>query len=498
MFDKVLIANRGEIAVRVIRACRALGMKAVMVYSTADRLSRAVLMADEAYCIGEPEARKSYLDGDKILAVAKACGAGAIHPGYGFLSENAAFARKVEEAGIAFVGPNATAIDAMGDKINSRHAMMKAKVPVIPGIERPSFTKEELAAAAKEIGYPVMLKATAGGGGKGIRIVHQEKDLWSAYERSVGESEKAFGNGTVFVEKAVEGPHHIEFQIFGDKHGNAVHLFERECSVQRRHQKVVEESPSPFMTPELREKMGVAAVKAAQAIGYDNAGTVEFLVDKHRNFYFLEVNTRLQVEHPITELVVGVDLVVEQLRVAAGAKLSFTQEELKQTGHAIELRICAEDPDNNYLPDIGRIESVILPDGPGVRLDSALAAGTEVTLHYDPMLAKLIAWGHDRSEAIGRLKQALTEFKISGLKTNIPFLGDILRDSRFIEGVYDTSFLEGFEKPPLRQDVLEAAIVAAVLFRHVEGGAGMKLVSSGGKGLDPWKSYGRVRGARRL
>ncbi len=497
MFDKVLIANRGEIAVRVIRACRALGMKTVIVYSTADRLSRAVLMADEAYCIGPPEARKSYLDGKKIIDVARRSGAQAIHPGYGFLSENAAFAREVKEAGLVFVGPNAEAIDAMGDKINSRHAMEKAGVPVIPGIERPSFTKEALKEAAREIGYPVMLKATAGGGGKGIRIVHDEKDLWQAYERSVGESEKAFGNGTVFVEKAIEGPHHIEFQVFGDKHGHYVHLFERECSVQRRHQKVVEESPSPFMTPELRAEMGEAAVTAARAIGYDNAGTVEFLVDRHRKFYFLEVNTRLQVEHPITELVVGVDLVVEQLRVAAGEKLSFEQEKLAQTGHAIEVRICAEDPDNNYMPDVGLIESVILPDGPGIRLDSAMAAGLEVTLHYDPMLAKLIAWGHDRAEAIGRLKQALTEFKISGLRTNVPFLGDILRDERFVAGVYDTSFLEHFEKPPLRQDVFDAAIIAAALFKHVEGG-GRKLAGSGKGGLDPWKSFGRVRGARRL
>lgn len=497
MFEKVLIANRGEIAIRVIRACHALGINTVLVYSTADRLSRAVRLADEVYCIGEPEAALSYLDTKKILAVAKESGADAIHPGYGFLSENAAFAREAAANGITFIGPNPEAIDEMGDKINSRRLMKEAGVPCIPGIERDSFTKDELKAAAKEIGYPVMLKATAGGGGKGIRIVHKEEDLWSSYERSVGESAKAFGDGRIFLEKAVLGPHHIEFQIFGDSHGNVVHLFERECSIQRRHQKVVEETPSPFMTPELRSDMAAAAIQSAKALGYDNAGTVEFLVDKDRNFYFLEVNTRLQVEHPITEMVTGIDLVVEQIRVAAGQPLSFRQEDLVQRGHAIEVRVCAEDPDNNYMPAVGTVKAMTLPQGPGVRLDSALTQGMEVGLYYDSMLAKLICYGKDRNEALRRLMQALGEFKIAGLKTNIPFLGEVIRDARFRYGDYDTSFLEGFEKPELRQDLMDASIIAAALYRHIHGVAAKKLV--GGKGgLDPWKSYGRMKGVRRI
>ncbi|MFT7616714.1 MAG: acetyl-CoA carboxylase biotin carboxylase subunit [Planctomycetota bacterium] len=497
MFEKVLIANRGEIAIRVIRGCHALGIHTVLVYSTADRLSRAVRLADEAYCIGGPEAATSYLDTEKILAVAEESGADAIHPGYGFLSENADFARAAAEKGIAFIGPNPRAIDEMGDKINSRNLMKEAGVPVIPGVEAESFTEDELKAAANKIGYPVMLKATAGGGGKGIRIVHKEEDLWSSYERSVGESAKAFGDGRVFVEKAVLGPHHIEFQIFGDKHGNVVHLYERECSIQRRHQKVVEETPSPFMTPELRSAMAEAAIQSAKALGYDNAGTVEFLVDKDRNFYFLEVNTRLQVEHPITEMILNVDLVTEQLKVAAGQPLSFTQEDLQPRGHAIEVRVCAEDPDNNYMPAVGTIQAMTLPQGPGVRLDSALSQGMEIGLYYDSMLAKLICYGKDRNEALRRMMQALAEFKLSGLKTNIPFLGEVIRDARFRYGEYDTSFLESFEKPELRQDLLDASIIAAAIYRHIHGTKAKKLV--GGKGaLDPWKSYGRMKGVRRI
>ncbi len=497
MFEKILIANRGEIAIRVIRACHALGITSVLVYSAADRLSRAVRLADEVYCIGGPEASKSYLDTDKILAVAKESGADAIHPGYGFLSENASFARAAKDMGIAFIGPNPEAIEEMGDKINSRALMKAAGVPVIPGVERESFTESELKEAAKEIGYPVMLKATAGGGGKGIRVVHEESELWQAYERSVGESEKAFGDGRVFVEKAVLGPHHIEFQIFGDTHGNVVHLFERECSVQRRHQKVVEETPSPFMTKELRASMAEAAIKSAKAIGYDNAGTVEFLVDKDRNFYFLEVNTRLQVEHPITEMTLGVDLVTEQIHVAAGHPLSFQQSDLVPRGHAIEVRVCAEDPDNDYMPAVGTIEAMTLPQGPGIRLDSALSKGMEVGLYYDSMLAKLIAYGNNRNEALRRLMQALGEFKLAGLKTNIPFLGEVVRDARFRYGEYDTSFLDTFEKPELREELLEASVIAAALQRHVQGVASKKTVAGAG-GLDPWKNYGRLKGVRRI
>ncbi len=489
---KVLVANRGEIAVRIIRACRTHGVECAVVYSDADRTTRAVRLANEAVRIGPPEARLSYLDPERILDAARQVGADAIHPGYGFLAESAEFARSVREAGFVFVGPSADAIDAMGDKINARRRMKEAGVPVVPGKEAEAFDRDSLAEAAESIGYPVMLKATAGGGGKGIRIVWEESELWSAYEQSVGEAEKAFGNGTVYMEKALEEPHHVEFQIFGDRHGHVVHLFDRECSVQRRHQKVVEESPSPFLTPALRAEMAEAAVAAAKAMDYDNAGTVEFLVDKHRNFYFLEMNTRLQVEHPVTEMVLGVDLVAEQLRVAAGEPMSFDQTDLVPHGHAIEVRVCAEDPDRNYMPAVGTVQALTVPAGPGVRVDSGLAPGLEVTLHYDSMLAKLICWGTDRDQALGRLKQALSEFKVAGLKTNIPFLGAILRDERFAKGHYDTGFLSDFQPPEMREDLLRAALVAAVLTRHGGAlGATARAASDPSCGMDPWKALGR-------
>ncbi|MEE9394472.1 MAG: acetyl-CoA carboxylase biotin carboxylase subunit [Planctomycetota bacterium] len=494
----VLIANRGEIAIRIIRACHRLGIPTAIVHSTVDRDSRALRLADRAVCIGEPEAKASYLNIDRILEACRETGSNAVHPGYGFLAENSEFARRVREAGLFFIGPQAEAIDAMGDKINSRRMMIEAGVPVVPGIESDEFTPKELKAAAKKIGYPVMLKATAGGGGKGIRIVQKESELWDAYERSVSESEKAFGNGMVYIEKAIEGPHHIEFQIFGDAHGNYLHLHERECSVQRRHQKVVEEAPSPFMTPKLHAAMASAAVQAAAAIGYQNAGTVEFLVDRDRNFYFLEMNTRLQVEHPVTEMILGVDLVEEQLRVAVGMPLSFQQKDLVPRGHAVEVRICAEDPDNNYLPAIGCVKALTLPSGPGVRVDSALFPGMEVSLYYDSMLAKLIVWGADRAAAIAGLRQALAEFKIAGLKTNIPFLGSILRDEAFRRGEYDTSFLTHFEPAGMRPEVLEAALAAAVLYRHTrQSAARAALKGTKGGGLDPWKAAARGAGVNR-
>ncbi|MEZ6194248.1 MAG: acetyl-CoA carboxylase biotin carboxylase subunit [Planctomycetota bacterium] len=498
LFRRVLVANRGEIAVRIIRACHALGIPTTVVHSTADRDTMPVRLAEEAWCIGPPEARESYLNVEKILEVAKLSGCDAVHPGYGFLAENANFARRAGELGVTFVGPNPDAITAMGDKINSRRKMIDAGVPVVPGVESPRFTEAELRAAAKDIGYPVMLKATAGGGGKGIRIVESEAGLWDAYTRSVSEAEKAFGDGVVYVEKAVQGPHHVEFQVFGDRHGNVVHMFERECSVQRRHQKVVEETPSPFVTPALRDEMATAAVEAARAIGYDNAGTVEFLVDRDRRFYFLEMNTRLQVEHPVTEMVLGRDLVAEQLRVAAGQPLSFRQEDLVPQGHAIEVRICAEDPENNFVPALGRVKAMTAPSGPGIRVDSALFSGLEVTLHYDSMLAKLIAWGEDRPAAIARLKQALGEFKIAGLKTNIPFLGGIVRDPRFVAGDYDTSFLAEYAPPEIRADLLQAAMAAAVLFKHTRGASARRAMEGNRSGgMDPWKAYGRNKGVRR-
>ena len=498
MLKKVLIANRGEIALRIVRGCHALGIPAAMVYSTADRRSRAVRLADDAVEIGPPEARASYLSIDKILDAAAKVGADAIHPGYGFLAENAEFARRAKDAGITFIGPHADAIDAMGDKINARRRMQAAGVPVIPGVESESFDRASLERAAAEIGYPVMLKASAGGGGKGIRVVRDKSELWPAYERSVGEATKAFGNGTVYVEKFLEGPHHIEFQIFGDRHGNAVHLFERECSIQRRHQKVVEETPSPFVTDELRAAMAKAAVAAAKAIDYDNAGTIEFLVDRHRDFYFLETNTRLQVEHPITEEILGVDLVKEQLRVAAGEPLSWKQEDLVPRGHAIEVRICAEDPDNNYLPSTGTIEALTQPAGAGVRIDSALDVGLEVSLHYDPMLAKLITWGQDRHEAAARMKQALSEMKIAGVRTNIPLLGAVVREERFLDGKYDTSYLDDFERPPMRPEHLEAALIGAALQRHLRGEASRRRVeSTSAASMSGWKTDARLRGVHR-
>jgi acetyl-CoA carboxylase, biotin carboxylase subunit len=494
---KVLVANRGEIAVRVIRACHEMGIPAAVVHTDVDRHSRAVRLADEAYSIGGPEAKSSYLVKEKIIAAAKACGADAIHPGYGFLSENAAFAQAVIDAGLIWIGPNPRAIDAMGDKINSRRRMIEAGVPVIPGVERASFDEASLRAAALEIGLPVMLKATAGGGGKGIRLVTEEAELWPAYQRVTSEAGKAFGNATVYLEKAVEGPHHIEFQVFGDKHGQVIHLYERECSIQRRHQKVVEETPSPFLTPEVRAQMAKAAVAAAKAIDYDNAGTIEFLVDKQRKFYFLEMNTRLQVEHPITEMTLGVDLVKEQIRVAQGERLSWKQDDLVPRGHAIEVRICAEDPDNGYLPDVGVISAVSVPAGPGIRVDSAIFRGLEVSVYYDPMLAKLIASGTTRDEAIARLRQALGELKIAGVKTNVPLLGAIVRDADFRAGVYDTKFLEGWQRPPMREDLLQAALVMAALAKHTAGGAARAATLATAPAESQWKSYGRRRGVRR-
>jgi acetyl-CoA carboxylase, biotin carboxylase subunit len=497
--ERVLVANRGEIAIRIIRGCHALGIPTSIIHSTADRDTMAVRLADEAWCVGPPEARESYLNIERILEVATLAGCDAIHPGYGFLAENADFARRVIAQGLVWVGPHPDAIEGMGDKINARRTMIEAGVPVVPGIESDSFTEASLAAAARDIGYPVMLKATAGGGGKGIRIVESEAGLWDAYARSVSEAEKSFGDGTVYMEKAVLGPHHIEFQVFGDKHGNYVHLYDRECSVQRRHQKVVEEAPSPFVTPELRADMAAASVEAARAIGYDNAGTVECLVDRDRNFYFLEMNTRLQVEHPVTEEILGVDLVAEQLRVAAGHPLSFRQEDLVPRGHAIEVRVCAEDPSKNFMPALGRIKALTVPSGPGVRVDSALFPGLEVTLHYDSMLAKLIVWGKDRDMALARLRQALGEFKIAGLETNLPFLGGIVRDPRFVAGDYDTSFLDDHEAPEISAERLQAAMIAAVLHKHTRHESARRaLTATQGQGLDPWKSYARNRGVRRI
>ncbi len=420
LIRKVLVANRGEIAVRVIRACRELGgIQTVAVYSDADREALHVRYADEAYNIGAPAPRESYLNIDRMIDVARRSGADAVHPGYGFLSERAEFAQAVIDAGLIWIGPGPDAIARMGDKLAARELMQAAGVPVVPGTE-PGLNDGALRYAAQKIGFPLMVKAAAGGGGKGMRVVREEDQLESALAAAHREAEAAFGDGTVYLERLLEGARHIEFQILADMHGNTIHMGERECSIQRRHQKLVEESPSPFMDEMLRQRMGEAAVRAAEAVNYVNAGTIEFLVDPDRNYYFLEMNTRLQVEHAVTELVTGVDLVKEQIRIARGRKMGPV-DGVSFTGWAVECRINAEDPYNNFLPSIGHVTVHVAPTGPGVRLDSGIYAGYDVTPYYDSMLAKLIAWGETRGEAILRMRRALSEYKIMGLKTNLPF-----------------------------------------------------------------------------
>ncbi|MBV9209177.1 MAG: acetyl-CoA carboxylase biotin carboxylase subunit [Acidobacteria bacterium] len=447
MFKKILIANRGEIAVRIMRACRDLSISPVAVYSEADRDALHVRFADEAYEIGAAPSVESYLRIERVLEAARKSGAEAIHPGYGFLAENAGFARAVTDAGITFIGPSAEAMELMGSKTSARKVAMQAGVPVVPGTTEPLASFAEAQETAARFGYPVMLKASAGGGGKGMRLVQAEEDLRSSFETAQSEAQAAFGNPEVYLEKAVERPRHIEIQIFADTHGNFVHLGERECSIQRRHQKVIEECPSPIDEEGLRERMGAAAILAAQAVDYVGAGTVEFLVsDATREFYFLEMNTRLQVEHPVTELVTGIDLVREQIMVAAGAQLSFTQSDVNWRGHAIECRVYAEDPDNNFLPSPGLITHLRVPAGAGIRDDGGVSEGAEVSIYYDPMISKLAAWGRDRSEAIDRLRRALDEYAVGGIKTTLPFFREIVRDEEFIAGRLDTGFIPRFNE----------------------------------------------------
>lgn len=468
MFKKILIANRGEIACRVIRACREMRIATVAVYSDADRDALHVRMADEAVNIGPPPSGESYLRGEKIIAAAKATCAEAIHPGYGFLSENAAFVREVKAAKLTFIGPPPEAMEAMSGKISARKIAIDAGVPVVPGMTEPLNSYEEARETAASMGYPVMLKASAGGGGKGMRFVESEADLKSALETAQSEAMAGFGDDAVYVEKAVMRPRHIEIQVFSDTHGNHVHLGERECSIQRRHQKVVEEAPSPINSEELRAEMGACAVKVAAAVNYVGAGTVEFLVsDVDRSFYFLEMNTRLQVEHPVTELVTGIDLVREQIRVAAGEKLSFTQSDISLTGHAIECRVYAEDPENKFLPSPGRITRLRLPHGPGVRDDGGVYEGAEVSIYYDPMISKFCVHGRDRAEAIDRMRRALAEYEVGGIKTTLPFFRELMDDAEFIEGKLDTGFIPRFndrrkvgETTEIERDI---AIIAAAL-----------------------------------
>jgi acetyl-CoA carboxylase biotin carboxylase subunit len=502
MFKKVLIANRGEIAVRVVRACREMSIASVAVFSDVDRAALHVSQADEAYPIGPAPARESYLNIGKILDVARRSGAEAIHPGYGFLSENAQFVRACVEAGVKFIGPPASAMELMGSKTRARTAMQAAGVPMVPGSAR-GLTLAEAEAMAAKLGFPVMIKAAAGGGGKGMRLVRTAGELKSGFETAQSEALRAFNDGEIYVEKLIADPRHIEIQVLGDEHGNLVYLGERECSVQRRHQKVIEEAPSAVVDEDMRRRMGAVAVQAAKSAGYTNAGTVEFLVDSARNFYFLEMNTRLQVEHPVTELVTGLDLVHLQLRIAAGEKLPFQQEDLRLRGHAIECRIYAEDPENNFFPSPGTITRLLRPSGPGVREDSGVYEGWTVPLDYDPMLSKLIVHAADRPAAIARMKRALDEYFVGGIKSNLPLFRRILEHPDFAAARIDTGFLDRLlaakpERAAASNGLSEIAAVAAALFaatgprKNGQNGAGP---SRGRRAEDSaWKKTARTEG----
>jgi acetyl-CoA carboxylase biotin carboxylase subunit len=448
MFKKILIANRGEIALRVIRACRDLGIETVAVFSEADRDSIHVRLADEAVCIGPAPSRESYLNIPRIISAAEITAAEAIHPGYGFLSENPHFAEVVESCGLTFIGPTSEQIRRMGDKSMARQTMAAAGVPVVPGSAGPVRTVAEAEAAAKATGYPLIIKALAGGGGRGMRVVDAETDLKDRYSTAQAEAQAAFNNGDVYIERYLRRPRHVEIQVLGDRHGNVVHLFERDCSVQRRHQKLIEESPSPAVTPELRRRMGDAALTGARAIDYIGAGTFEFLLDEDGSFYFMEMNTRLQVEHPVTEIVTGLDLVREQIRVAAGEPLGYGQDDVVLRGHAIECRVNAEDPNHDFRPSPGKIEYLHFPGGPGVRVDSHIYAGYRVPPHYDSLIAKIIAWGDDRDEAMARLARSLSETLIDGVATTIPFHLRVLADAEFRAGRFDTTFVPTRMFPP--------------------------------------------------
>jgi acetyl-CoA carboxylase biotin carboxylase subunit len=503
MFGKILIANRGEIAVRVIKACREMGIGSVAVFSEADAASLHVRLADEAVPVGPSPAAESYLDMERILEAARTTGAEAIHPGYGFLAENAAFARLCEERGVVFIGPNSTALELVGDKVRARQTMEKAGIPTIPGMLSVPTSPEEFRASARALGYPVMVKASAGGGGKGMRIVCDETGLVPALEAGRREAKSAFGDDSVYLEKCIVEPRHVEFQVLADAHGHTVHLFERECSIQRRHQKILEESPSPALDPELRGRMGETAVRAMQAAGYDNAGTVEFLLDRDRRFYFLEVNARLQVEHPVTELTAGVDLVRQQILIASGAELSFRQEDLRQRGHAVECRIYAEDPKTNFLPSAGRIAFLREPKGPGVRFDSGVFEGFEVPVHYDPILAKLIVWAEDREAACRRMAAALDDCVILGIHTTVGFLKDVVDHPEFRAGRATTSFIGKFFPSwgtGEGQEDRERLALAAVAYDAMARPAGWTgLPGRGGKRdvATPWTTLGAWRAGSR-
>ena len=484
---KILIANRGEIALRIMRSAKEMGIKTVAVYSEADRNALHVRYADEAVCIGPAPSNQSYLLGEKIIKACKVTGADAIHPGYGFLSENSSFARMVKDSGLILIGPSPEAMEIMGNKLSAKAAAMRYNIPMVPGTEEAISDINVAKERAVEVGFPILIKAAAGGGGKGMRIVENVESFEEQMHLAVSEATSAFGDGSVFIERYLTSPRHIEIQVMGDTHGNIVHLFERECSVQRRHQKVVEEAPSSVLTPQLREEMGRCAVDVARSCNYTGAGTVEFMLDENipplpgraGNFYFLEMNTRLQVEHPVTEMITGVDLVKEQIRIARGEALSFKQSDLKISGHAIELRVYAEDPKNNFLPDIGRLETYIVPQGPGVRVDDGFEQGMEIPIYYDPMIAKLITYGSDRREAIEKMIRAIDEYQISGIETTLEFGKFVMQHEAFVSGKFDTNFVGKYFSPEvLDQENEDEALIAALAAVHFMQKQNNKIVSS--------------------
>jgi acetyl-CoA carboxylase, biotin carboxylase subunit len=467
--QKILIANRGEIALRIMRTCKEMNIKTVAIFSEADRNALFVRYADEAVLIGPPPSNQSYLKGDKIIEICKTLNVDGIHPGYGFLSENSDFARKVKEAGIVLIGPSPDAMDIMGDKLSAKEAAKKYNIPMVPGSEGAITTVEEGKRIAKETGFPILIKASAGGGGKGMRIVENEGEFEEQMQLAVNEATSAFGDGSVFIERYVAGPRHIEIQILGDNYGNIVYLFERECSIQRRHQKVVEEAPSSVLTPELRKAMGECAVNVGKACDYSGAGTVEFLLDENKNFYFLEMNTRLQVEHPVSEMITGIDLVREQINVARGEKLSFTQNDLKINGHSIEIRVYAEDPMNNFLPDIGKLTTYETPKGNGVRVDDGFEEGMDIPIYYDPMIAKLIVHADNREEAMDRMIRAIDEYKIIGVQNTLDFCKFVMKHDAFRSGNFDTHFVKQHFRPeflnaPASEDEEAIAAISALFF----------------------------------
>ncbi len=467
----ILVANRGEIALRIMRSAREMGIKVVAVFSEADRLSPHVKYADEAILVGPAASNQSYLVIDNIINAALTTGCEAIHPGYGFLSENPVFARKVDEAGLILIGPSAESMEVMGSKLAAKDAVKKYNIPLVPGTDYAIKDVSEAKKIASDVGFPILIKASAGGGGKGMRIVESATDFEEMMKLAVNEATSAFGDGSVFIERYVGSPRHVEVQVLGDEHGNIVHLFERECSVQRRHQKVIEEAPSSVLTPEKRSQMGLCAVQVARACNYKGAGTVEFLLDENLDFYFLEMNTRLQVEHPVTEMITGVDLVKEQIRIAMGEKLSFNQEDLNINGHALEIRVYAEDPLNNFLPDIGRLDSYKIPQGPGVRVDDGFEEGMDIPIYYDPMIAKLVVWGNDREEAILKMVRAIDDYQISGVATTLDFCKFVMQHEAFRSGNFDTHFVKDHFKPEylvndLTSDEEQVASIAALLFNN--------------------------------